>query len=232
MGSFLRSFLSDVLAALVTMGLAAVVAFLAWLQDIPWYQLALGVIFAFAGSLFLINQFRNWWPTRRMLDDRWLSDAIALWLLGSKFTVEKITTENTKFHFKVGDRFGRAFSIMKKNENPNDLSFSFRLSVEDKDIPFVDRLDTNIASDLIENMQIEMARFGVLHSGMQLPIREMYIESFIPIDFQLGRFKIVQHSLMMIRAHALLSVHILRAIRLAGGSPPKPDSDKEDNQKL
>lgn len=227
MRAFLFAVFSDFVATIVTLGLSAIVGFLAWLQDIPWYQLALGVIFAFGGSLFLINQFRTWWPTRRIKDDRWLSDAIARWLLSAKFSVTKVTTEDTIFHYHT-EMHGRKFSIMKTKDNPDDLKFSFILSIKENEQSFIDKLDNDTASKLMEDMRIEMSRLGVLYSNLKLPLRDIYIENYLPIDFRLERFKLIQCALLMIRANVLIHQLYIRALRLAK-MPLKPDSSKEDS---
>lgn len=225
MRSFLRTLLSDFVATFTTLGLSTVVGYLAWRQDVPWYLLAVGVIFAAAGSLFLVNQSREWWATRRIRDDIWLSETISRWLLDAGFTLTKVSDEKRTLNFRVEDSRKRAFGIFRLRTKKDDVRLQFGLELTDEQQTAIGKLEDAEKQRFIEDIHLEMARLGVMYQDVILPSKQIFVETWLPLDKQhFDRFKVLQCALIMIRANVLLTVHIKRAVR-AAPSLSTPDTE-------
>jgi len=215
MRSFLRTLFRDLVATIIVAGLSATVAYLGLAQHVQWYQLALGVIFAFAGSFFLVHQVRVWWSTRRITDDIWLSENISRWLLDYGFTLTKGTKENVTFHFVVQAPHKRSFSIYRLRDKKDDIRLNFIMKLTDEQQTAFRKLEDTEGRLLREDIHLEMIRLGVLYTDMMLKSKQIFVETLLPLDIHFDRVKVMQHALIMMRANVLISVYLKRAVRTA-----------------
>lgn len=207
---------------------------LAWLQDLPWVAIALVALAAPGVALFGVNQYEEFrrrhskpsppmsqWTTERV--ESLLRD----WMFkGTQFTIKDDPQPNAMFQFIAEDVFGLQVLTTRLNSHPDELLLWANLSISEKNRSKFDNLPEPIRSDLMEDLRIEMARFGIEYIGFDFPIRRMVVQRWVKLDEIKDRIDFWDKVGFVRRAVALVSELLHRAERRSDILASPSASDK------
>lgn len=169
-------FLLD-LGGLLPWAVPIVIGVLAWLQQMPWYLIALSVIAAVGLVFFGINQFETWKERHKKgfstQSNENIESILRKWLDKRQYSSQHKTIENNLFYFVVTDKQNRPINIMRPEDNPAVIRLL--LALDEKELEAIPVKQQNV---LRFRTGVEMARFGLLFHAE----KPMYVYLDLPCD--------------------------------------------------
>ncbi len=153
------------LIALIPLVVGAVVVFLAWVQQIPWYLIALSAIAAIAIVFFIINQIHTWRERHKKglskYSDKEIESTIREWIDIPMFTIKRTDVDESKtyFTFTVIDTEDRQFHIARNRKSPHYIGIFTAMSLDSKPEMSVELTEEDIKK-LVAKLSLEMLRLG------------------------------------------------------------------------
>ena len=212
MGRWLSSvFRSMVGGALLLFLITVGVPFLAWLQSLAWYVIALSAIGAFGLTLFTINQLHLLRLRRKTKN---IEDFVASLLIKLGVALRKDKNDKAKFQFTI-THSNEHIVIAQLLDNLDLLTFGIKLNVIEGDRELLDKVTARQESTVIEDLKIEMARFGVMYQGIIHPLRSITIMTAVP-SVGLSEASLLGGIEFIRRARILLQSLIRKEVRISG----------------
>ena len=198
-----------IVAALIAIG----TAIWAFLQS--WAAPLIIVIFVgtFGLTLFSLNQYRLWRGRRGIQIER-IETVLRDWLYRYKFSITDDPQPKAIFQFVARDSEGRPV-VVSQLKDELFLTLGAKLLVPEKDQQKLDSVTADKKSTLLDDLKIEMARFGVGFLGITHPLRAITIEEKVPCDDKLTELAFMQRVMFVRRAQILIGQLIGRAIKLS-----------------
>ncbi len=221
---WIKRLFTDYLAGWLLVITPLFVGFLAWIQSLPYYVIALATLFAFGAIFWGINQFHVFRERRRKglssRSDKEIEDVIRNWLddPGYKFQRKDINDplfhNDRLFHFEVEDEWGRVISIARPRAKPTRLDLASAVFLSSEHKKMYEELNPDDKNNLVHNLRVEMARIGVLFKGIETSLNRVDIGDSVSLDDNLTEFYLKQRILFMIRATFLLNELIIQGLNL------------------
>ncbi len=202
-------FLLD-LAGILSLVVPLVVGFLAWLQQIPWYLIALSIIATAVLIIVGINQFETWRERHKkrfsQFTDTEIEESVYKWIDIPEFPHERIAVKKDEafFGFRIIDQAERHVYILRMREQPHFLLFEGEVPI----LPppeIREKLGESGIKILANEIGLELLRLGYGHEFV--PISSGFcvrIVNSVFIDDSLNETTFRHQGAQMSRAIALV----------------------------
>lgn len=201
---------------------------LAYLEDIPWYLVALGVLAAPGLALWSIMNAQSFWRSRRQTVER-SEPIIRKWLDRTKLSVENSPLPDTHHYHLIVSLQSHRVAISRPKDDPGSVAFAINLVVPDADQKPLDSMTGQGDSTLVSDIIIELAQLGIQWQGLNHPLRRISLIDSIIFDERINRDEFLAKISLIIRAQVILgqiiSNHAKRAgvqLAMAGQVPSTP----------
>lgn len=198
----------EFVANLLPWGVPLVIGWLAWLQNIPWYIIALSIIIAFGVILWIKNQFDVFRERRKKglanRSDQEIRETIRDWLDVPYLSVEPKDYPDKFFQFDVTGMHGIPVTVERLRTDPYLFNLGVKVTWEEKNKVKLKNLREPMRSNLINKLKIEMLRLGIQFVMSGQPFDEILLLEQIPLDNSLTRFYFLQRIFFVVRAASLV----------------------------
>ena len=140
------------------------VGLLAWLQNVPHYLIVLVMMATFALIFFGMNQLRLFRGKQKKVD---LEKFVLGVLYNSGVTLKKEQDEKAIFTFATTDIKGQVIVVAQPKDDPSFTMLGSRFEIAVEDQALLDKVTNRPESTVVEDLKIEMARFGVMYEGFR-----------------------------------------------------------------
>jgi hypothetical protein len=177
------------------MGGAVIV--LAWLGDLPAYQLLLLILFTIVLVLWGVNQIGVLQEKRRRgigeVSDKEVYETIRGWLDDPIFTFQRKMSDECLFQFVVSEEGGRRpVTVSRTKAKAGQLSLSTSITLGEEHRKKYERLGNKEKDKIVHNLRIEMARYGIGFSGIDKGLQRVKLSDVVLLDNALTEFYLRQ----------------------------------------
>lgn len=216
------------LLGLIPLVVAAVVAFLGWLQHVSWYLIALGVIIAICVVFLGINQVslfreRHKKPFSKC-SDKEIKDTIRKWVDIPEYTYRRSDVEvnGACFIFDLTDSIGRPIHITYNKNDPHRIGIWADLKLlpaTDNEYPELPKRRLEEVKqamgrhydNLKRKLSLEMLRLGCNYSFYD-ELRLIRLANHVYIDDLLNASEFINQCLFITRAMTLVQLIYMTAL--------------------
>ncbi|MFH1884193.1 MAG: DUF2299 family protein [Planctomycetota bacterium] len=205
---------TEIIGGLVVAGLLAIGTVI-WALIQSWAAPLIIVIFigTFGLTLFSLNQYRLWRKRRSIQIER-IEPMVRNWLYKNGFTIQNDPRPISVFQFVARDAQGRPVVVCQL-KNELFLTLGAQLLVSKEDQQRLDPITGDENSTLLEDLKIEMVRFGVGFLGIDHPLRAITVEEKVPCDDTLTELAFLQRVMFVRRVQMLIGEFLRRAMKLS-----------------
>lgn len=115
--------------------------------------------------------------------------------------------------------------VLRPTKEPFHLLLAIVLKIPDEVTAFLSQLPQPQRADFIEDLGMDLNRYGIGFRGLEQPFKELEIIETVPLEDGLTEFNFLERVTFVFRAFNLATHHIDRFLRHSGFSlPPKPAS--------
>jgi hypothetical protein len=115
------------------------------------------------------------------------------WCVSLGYGTKKITgEEGNLFHFQVQTQANIVVEIIQTKDLIQYLVFLMKISASQDEADAVAKLSEERANRLVIKMQMELAKHGVVYTGLKRPLREVLIIHRVPITPNLTDYEFSQ----------------------------------------
>jgi len=222
--------LANLIANILVVVGGIVVIILAWLASLPTYQLILLIIGTIGLVLWVINQIAIWRERTKkkisQLSDKEIEMTIRDWLDDPIFKFKRSVDPNYLFQYVVKDESERPITISRPKLKPTQLELATAITLSANYRGIYETLSLNEKQNIMHNLRIEMARFGIAYLGIDTKLERGVLVDVLLLDDSLTESHLRHHVFFVIRAFSLYSEIIGRDLMLLG----KQNRDKGDSQ--
>jgi hypothetical protein len=229
----IKKFIWDVIVAIVSywiiyVGGAAVIVFASF-EHLPIYQLLLIVLVAVSLVFLCINQIdifrRNHKRAITKLSDSEVEGIIRNWIDDPIFKFQRKINNECLFQFEITDEQERIITISRPKANPTRIELTSSITLGEKHKTKYSTFKQSDKNDIVHELRIEMARFGVSFQGINTKLERINISDVILLDDTLNEFYFRQRIFFVIRAIVLLIELITQQLEdINESNPHKEDS--------
>lgn len=214
MGKFFKSVLSNFVAGLLLLGVPPiVVAYLGYLQSIPWYLMALAIMAAPGIVIWSYLQVKTYYRLRTQTVER-SGQIIRKWVEHTLLSVANSPIPEAFYRYMLS-KGPYSVSVSRLKDDPEFVHIGISKNIPEAIYKTLDSVTGAKESTLIKDLRIEFARLGIQCSGLKHPLRTISFSDSIVFDQHLTRPAFVEKVLFMFRAQVLLSEFINSAIQSA-----------------
>ncbi len=192
---------------ILSLGIAALIGWLAWLKNAPAYLIALISLGAISAILTGINQFLSIREKRSKNflkhSEKRLEKIIRDWVDIPAFTFQRQEPEDCLFFkFLIKDKNSRSINIIREKDEPDLISIIAEINIEDppanKEPDFLIKLSSNIS--------LELARLGIqfVFNGEKNKFNRIRIIEQVSLRDPLTGLYFRQRIFFVIRAYVLI----------------------------
>jgi hypothetical protein len=185
-------------------------------EDIPatWYiPLAVTTVFLALASLNAFYQLRlKLARNLSSLSDEKIEATLRDWLFRFGFTIGPASDADSLFRFSATDPEKRLVLVARLKDQEKFLVFAAVLRIQEEDTPLLAGLAGQPRAQMLEDLRIEFARFGIAYRGVRHPLKAIQMQHIVPLD-GLTELGIVVEISYLRRAMAVATELIKRAIR-------------------
>jgi hypothetical protein len=207
-GKHIWDIIKGLAAWIISLGISAMIGWLAWLKDVPAYLIILAILAAVGLIIFIINQYYNYRSERKKslskLSDKKIEKTIRDWLDIPGYNIEKMRgEENIFFNYLLKDKIDRKVNIIRAKEEQHLISFIGKVII---DPPRSRPLTDFEWRKLSGKISIDMARFGIEYdfTGSTNRYDSVTLLDRLVLDNSLNDIVFRQRILFVIRAIILV----------------------------
>lgn len=207
-------------------------------EQSPKYLVLPVVVFTFAMVLLAINQYyafaQRFKKPLSAQSDASIKDTFIKRLIDEGYSVSEEQQKDVCFQLIVRDQQQRPVIITRPNTTKASIMFWAVIKVKDEDKSKFAGLPKQISSEMIENLRIELARFGIGFMGVDHPLQEIRLEHVVQLSELDHDLALTKEIHFVVRAEVLAFELVKRSVRMAKSqqisgqegtmsSPPIPD---------
>jgi len=201
---------TEIIAVLIVGAILSVGAAI-WAAILSWGPLVIIVFIGGVGlTLFATNEYKKL-RGKRVTD---FESLVQKWLYKYRFTIQNTPQPNALFQFMATDDAGRKVIIAQLQGDKEYLTIAAAFQIAPQDQAKLDRI-TRGNSATVEDLKIEMARFGIGFQGITHPLKTITLEDKLPCSDKLTEFEFMQRVMFVRRAILLIQGLINRALKLS-----------------
>jgi hypothetical protein len=165
-----------------------------------------------------------------------LESKIKQWLDESGYSVGSETHEGLNFTLLV--RIKRAPDVdlnaewlvilQQHKKTPELITFATKLRNQNDQV-LSDKITGNAPLAIIPILQIELARMGIMFSGVKHPLREVTFTHIVPVTENFSRLTVMEGVMRIVNAQVVFEGTLTKAALQAGISLPKPLVSEPDS---
>lgn len=168
----------------------------------------------FAAIIIIWNQLAMWRERTKKkisgLSDKEFRETIRGWIDKPlyKYKIQSNARYDAFFSFTVENPFKRVVEIIRPKDDPFVIRLGVNLVLTDEQVSKMSALPEPKQAGIVSGLIMELARMGILWSGVKPPLKEFVIEDIIPIDDGLTEFCLLQHIRFMDRVIIMATEYI------------------------
>lgn len=155
-------------------------------------------------TLIIINQYR----ALRGKKETNFESLVRNWLYKHNFTIKDSPNDKALFHIIGNDEGNRIFNVVRLIKDKQFLTILVKYPVPDVFREEIDKLSEDPNLTFIEDLRIELIRFGIGYDGIERPLRTITLIDNVPCDDSLTELTFMQH-VMLVRQGIILINDIL-----------------------
>lgn len=218
---FIRDIFTNLIANLLILAGGVLVIILAFFQRLPPYQLLLLIIGIIGLVFWTINQIDAWRERHKngfsSQTDEQIKKTIEGWCLKQGHGVQENPQPNARFQFISTNLQGKPVVISRYKELPELIRLWVPFIIPQDAISRFNVLPEFTREEIMQQCQIEMARFGVQWKGLSNPLGVVELIEHMRCDDSLTEFNFLNGVTFMVNAqvllHATMALHIKQAER-------------------
>ena len=197
--------MSSIIGGLIVLGISAMIGWLAWLQNMPWFLIPLSFVFTIGLILFTINQWKQRWRKKDIskYSDKKIEKMIREWIDIPGFAIERMPSKpNIKFNFLMIYKNTLKINIVHDIESLEIIELLARVKISPHDHPFNEFVLKKISGKI----RLEMARLGIeyIFEGLPNRLESISLRNPVILDESLTKYYFRQRILFILRAMILV----------------------------
>ena len=160
------------------------------------------------------------------LNDKEFEKTIRDWLDDPLFKFQRKDDPKYLFMFVVTDEQGRPITISRKISKPAQLHLATAITLGKEHIKTYETLSYYEKEKILYNLRIEMARYGIGYSGIEMELKRVVLTDTVLLDDSLTEFYLKQRIFYVTGAFILYGQRISQQLMSSG----EQEMHKEDSQ--
>ena len=204
---------------------------IAYIEDAPWYAIALVAIATPGFVLWSLGQGKLFWGMHRQTIER-SESIIRGWLHETAADVRNDPSpETTYWRMRVSQAGTHPVSVYRARQGPQVITMGINLAIAPADEAKLDELSGSDNSVLTSDLIIELARLGIEYAGLRHPIRRVLLTHRMAFDHNTTHLALTDALLVIVRAQVLVTQTIEREAKRRGVEiTPPSTADMEGSQ--
>lgn len=207
----------------LAIGLMFWASFKSWFKSLPKPLLPLFVIAVFGITFFSVNQYQQLRKQYGMnfarMSNEKIQNTLMQWLDKDGWSTKSQQNPNNLFQIRAEDSFKRDIIITRTKDKDNLIYIIGSWNVSQSSQTILANLSEQDRKEMISEIQIEVARFGLDWSGLKLPLKKFTLQTRLPCDETVTRELFMKQVVTIRNTFIIITVIVNRAVYRAEHIP-------------
>lgn len=204
----------------IAMGIAIWAWIKSWFKSLPKPLFVLFVIIVFGLTFFSLNQCQQFRQQYGMnfakMSNEKIQNTLMEWLDKEGWSTKSQQRPEMLFQIRAEDSFNRVIIIARLVDKDKFIVIGGVWNFDENNKTILDKLSDQDRAEMISELRIEVARFGLEYSGLKLPLNRFSIETRLPCDETITRELFTKKVVTIRNTYIIINVIIRRTMYRAG----------------